>query len=241
MSSIIECIVCHKETPKLQSMQQASASGLSLFALFERILGFSLDPNLLFLNIVCGKCVDRFKEYDDAYQRAERAAGELIKLFGSKIINPCSYEFTIQVKQEDTSDVHFSVQLNSVDSAEPSSDIQPPVLVSDVSTKKPPEFSRTKSKPGRPPHLTCKNCNRKFQTVTSLTDHECHINAKPFICDICGQKYKTKSALVIHMIIHSGIRRHSCEVCGKNFAQRVALARHMPIHTGEMNYQVKYI
>lgn len=57
-------------------------------------------------------------------------------------------------------------------------------------------------------------------------------------CDICGRSYKSKSALSIHIGIHSGKSPHECHICGKQFTQRGALVRHMPIHTGEKPHQV---
>lgn len=239
MTSISQCIVCHKKHFELQSMQQASASGLPLFSLFERILGFSLEPELLLHNVVCPECVNRFYDYDAAFQRAERAASELIELFGNKVIDPFSYEYTIHVKPEDLADVNIEVQVKNVDNKSIEWSIGPPLSL-DVSRETAmSERKENKQKVGRPSHFPCQKCSRKFRSSDSLADHECIVNARPFVCDICGLTYKTKGSLATHMIIHSGIRRHSCEICGKAFTQRIALARHISIHTGQMNYQVK--
>lgn len=240
MTSIMACIICHKNHHKLQSLQQESTSGLTLFALFERILGFSLELDFLPQNIVCPECVERFKNYDESFQRAERAANELLELFGSKITSINPYEYSLQVKSEIPAVEHDAapsmVPVNEVDAitSEPTPDLK--CSTTDSISNQP---ALAKPRPGRPPLLTCIKCNCKFKSYANIADHVCQPNTKRFICDICGQDYKTKSALVIHMLIHSGKRRHNCKFCEKSFTQRVALARHMPIHTGEMNYQVQ--
>lgn len=60
------------------------------------------------------------------------------------------------------------------------------------------------------------------------------------VCDICGKSYKTKSALSIHMTIHTNKSAHECNICGRQFTQRGALVRHMPMHTGEKPHQVNF-
>ncbi|KAF5287087.1 hypothetical protein FQA39_LY16072 [Lamprigera yunnana] len=62
-------------------------------------------------------------------------------------------------------------------------------------------------------------------------------NQQPFICEVCGQSYKQKSALHIHIGMHNGINPFTCQYCQKSFTQKVALQRHLPIHTGDTPYQ----
>lgn len=58
------------------------------------------------------------------------------------------------------------------------------------------------------------------------------------MCDICGKSYKTKSALSLHINVHTRKNAYECNICGRGFTQRGALVRHMPMHTGEKPYQV---
>lgn len=229
-------------------MKQTSASGgLPLFALFERILGFSLGAELLAENIICSECVIRFNDYDEAIQRAERVSGELMQLFGSKIINPYSFECSLQVKTEDPAELNVAVVVDNVDNSIKWAIPEPPApvvkIVAYKKEKKLGKSNKSKLKFQSPANcMPCAKCNRKCKSEADLAEHECNVpsvvTARTFICDICGQSYKTKGGLAIHMIIHSEERRHSCLVCGKSFTARVALARHTPIHTREMNYQV---
>ncbi|XP_037955363.1 transcription factor Ouib-like [Teleopsis dalmanni] len=58
-----------------------------------------------------------------------------------------------------------------------------------------------------------------------------------FMCSICGNVYKKKSAFKYHMSLHSDVRPHDCEICGKNFRQVSELNNHMRRHTGEKPYK----
>lgn len=64
------------------------------------------------------------------------------------------------------------------------------------------------------------------------------INERMIYFQICGQAYKRKHALDVHVGMHKGINPFSCHVCGKVFTQKGALQRHTPLHTGEAPYQV---
>lgn len=63
-------------------------------------------------------------------------------------------------------------------------------------------------------------------------------NDPQFVCDICGQTYKHKSSLEIHIGIHNGISVFTCEYCDKPFTQKISLQRHLPIHTQIPQYAV---
>lgn len=60
-------------------------------------------------------------------------------------------------------------------------------------------------------------------------------NVKAFVCEKCGQTYKNKNALDIHVGMHNGVFPFTCEYCNKSFTQKAALQRHIPIHTGTVN------
>lgn len=86
--------------------------------------------------------------------------------------------------------------------------------------------------------LRCKQCNVRFTSYEIKLEHMKTHKHKQLVCDICGVTYKSKTALDVHIGMHSGISPHECDVCGKKFTQKGALVRHMPLHTGEHPYQV---
>lgn len=91
----------------------------------------------------------------------------------------------------------------------------------------------------KPLKYECMGCDGKFKTALELKKHmlEMHVDLKPYTCETCGQAYKNKNALEIHVGMHNGVRPFQCHYCDKSFTQKVALIRHLPMHTGEAPYQ----
>ncbi|XP_014909775.1 zinc finger protein OZF-like isoform X1 [Poecilia latipinna] len=56
---------------------------------------------------------------------------------------------------------------------------------------------------------------------------------KPFGCIVCGKRFKRKTHIKLHMMIHSGKIEHSCDLCSKGFKEKTSLLTHMRLHTGE--------
>lgn len=100
---------------------------------------------------------------------------------------------------------------------------------------------RRRKKTRRPmKSIKCDQCNTKFENKTEYRKHvkAVHSEEQRLVCDICGQTYKSKAALDIHVGMHKNVSPHECQVCHKKFTQKGALVRHMPLHTGERPYQV---
>lgn len=65
----------------------------------------------------------------------------------------------------------------------------------------------------------CKECGKKFVRSDYLKRHmSTHSNERPFICKIsgCGKKFKIKSTLIEHQLVHSNIK-FKCNICHKLF------------------------
>ena len=56
-------------------------------------------------------------------------------------------------------------------------------------------------------------------------------------CNVCGQSFKSQSALAIHYRTHTGERPFKCDICGVSFIQSCSLARHYRTHTGERPFE----
>ncbi|CRK96946.1 CLUMA_CG010337, isoform A [Clunio marinus] len=63
---------------------------------------------------------------------------------------------------------------------------------------------------------------------------------KVHICEICGNSYKYRHALEVHMRRHRGDKPHKCEYCERCFVIRFELKRHMRTHTGQKPYGCRY-
>lgn len=104
-----------------------------------------------------------------------------------------------------------------------------------------------KRKPTRTPKLMkreykCPVCKAPCRNRSDRSNHIKTVHGEEkceLVCDICGQTYRSKRALDIHVDMHKGISPHECNICGKKFTQKGALVRHKPLHTGEKPYQVQ--
>jgi uncharacterized Zn-finger protein len=56
------------------------------------------------------------------------------------------------------------------------------------------------------------------------------------VCAQCGNTYRSKSILAIHMKRHAGVKAFGCEKCDAKFVTRSGVTRHMRTHTGEKPY-----
>ncbi|KAJ8298868.1 hypothetical protein KUTeg_022928 [Tegillarca granosa] len=56
----------------------------------------------------------------------------------------------------------------------------------------------------------------------------------PFVCEICGQGFKSRTCLNSHVFHrHSSVRKHECGECQKTFKTKTQLLVHLRTHTGE--------
>lgn len=61
----------------------------------------------------------------------------------------------------------------------------------------------------------CKLCDKTHKSRGGFNSHmNLHTNTRPYKCDKCNAKYKSKSALLQHKFIHKP--RVQCEICKKN-------------------------
>jgi uncharacterized Zn-finger protein len=56
-------------------------------------------------------------------------------------------------------------------------------------------------------------------------------------CNVCSKKFKYKSNLNTHLLIHVGRKSYVCEVCGKAFRTLGSHKSHISIHSEQKKYK----
>ncbi|KAF4089506.1 hypothetical protein AMELA_G00067220 [Ameiurus melas] len=81
--------------------------------------------------------------------------------------------------------------------------------------------------------LKCPKCDKTFDRIGKYESHtRVHTREKPFQCDVCLQRYSTKSNLTVHKKKHTAdapVQRkdHKCPFCNKLHASRKTLGKHV--------------
>ena len=76
----------------------------------------------------------------------------------------------------------------------------------------------------------CNICPKAFSTQVKLRKHKMTHGPRNYLCKICGEKFKSKSNLEIHGLIHTSLKPFKCNVCGKCFNYAWSKSRHQSLH-----------
>uniref|UniRef100_A0A8C6LPK3 C2H2-type domain-containing protein n=1 Tax=Nothobranchius furzeri TaxID=105023 RepID=A0A8C6LPK3_NOTFU len=95
------------------------------------------------------------------------------------------------------------------------------------------KFDGVKAHSGQKPFV-CELCGQRFSDKTYLTRHmNVHTEHKPFACGHCGKRFSRRSYLTSHVKVHTGHKPFACGHCGKRFYKRSYLNSHTRVHTGQ--------
>ncbi|GLH03136.1 Krueppel homolog 1 [Gryllus bimaculatus] len=93
---------------------------------------------------------------------------------------------------------------------------------------------------GEHPYV-CSFCQKRFASKASVDTHQLrahNVNSDSALsCSKCGKLFTRRSALDVHLRIHSSDKPFQCEHCGKSFTQKVSRDIHIAKHTGKYNYR----
>ncbi|ELU12526.1 hypothetical protein CAPTEDRAFT_111287, partial [Capitella teleta] len=77
----------------------------------------------------------------------------------------------------------------------------------------------------------CKFCDEEVQELTRYLQHTLAMH-NAYICHQCGKSFTTKSSLLRHRPIHTGMRRFACSICKKTFYRKDKCKAHIKRHLG---------
>ncbi|XP_022230708.2 zinc finger and BTB domain-containing protein 41 [Drosophila obscura] len=85
---------------------------------------------------------------------------------------------------------------------------------------------------GQNPNV-CSVCNKGFGCASKLLEHRARYHFKPleWQCKLCSYNAPSKWDYQQHITVHSGQRNYTCEVCGQSYKSTSALAVHRRTHS----------
>ena len=79
--------------------------------------------------------------------------------------------------------------------------------------------------------FACRYCGEVSPDLSRYFAHTLSSHGS-FVCHQCGKSFTTKSSLLRHRPIHTGMRRFACSICRKSFYRKDKCKAHIKRHLG---------
>ena len=90
-------------------------------------------------------------------------------------------------------------------------------------------FDQSVTKPEMERLYVCEVCNEPCSGLHNFFKHTLSVH-NTFICHQCNRFFSTKSSLLRHRPIHTGLRRYACGICNKEFYRKDKCRAHIKKH-----------
>lgn len=88
----------------------------------------------------------------------------------------------------------------------------------------------------------CDTCGKKFQKLIKLREHvHSHTGNYPYYCDFCKKGFLHSHALETHLQSHETNKPiYICDICGQQFKTKTILLKHANVHKETVDYPCKF-
>lgn len=166
---------------------------------------------------ICYECMDKINVYDLAKSTAERIQAEMHKLLNQskrKSTEVPPFFVGSELEQDSWNELEEEENDSSASSYGFDEDLLRPVKES---------------------QFRCYICSVDLRTTERFAEHQClHENVPEMQCVYCGNSFKSKSGLWVHVTKHIknelGEADYQCEYCGRTFITFQSLRSHLHTH-----------
>lgn len=87
----------------------------------------------------------------------------------------------------------------------------------------------------------CAVCGKRFKAKHDFTKHSrVHTGVRPYSCKECDKSFTQIGHLTVHLRVHNGVKPYKCTLCPMKFTTRGALKNHDLVHTGHKPFECEH-